>query len=324
MAFSRLTSLLRNLLRRQREERELDEEVRTHELLLADEKIRAGMNPQEAHRQARLELGGVEQVKEQVREIRAGYLLETLWQDVRFGLRMLRKSPGFTAIAVLTLALGIGANTAIFSMINALMLRALPVREPGQLVELLHRFPEEPALNGFSHEAYQLLRDQNHVFSGLIASTYQSFNVRGDDLESQAVAGGYVDGTFFTVLGVNPAIGRLIGPGDNQNEHPSSIAVLSWRYWKSKFNLDPAVVGKQILVDDVPLTVVGVAPRGFSGLSQDASQDFWLPLSMRPLISRSVLGWGSLSLVGRLKACVSFEKSRNGCAVSFRRPGPQQ
>src|SRR5215467_1980208 len=139
MGFRRLTSLLRNLLHRKREERELDEEIRAHEMLLADEKIRAGMNPQEAHRQALLELGGLEQLKEQVREVRAGYVLGTFLQDVRFGLRMLRKSPGFIATAVLTLVLGIGANTAIFSVVNGVLLRSLPFEDAERLMIVWNR-----------------------------------------------------------------------------------------------------------------------------------------------------------------------------------------
>src|SRR5438046_2879630 len=125
-----------------------------------------------------------------------------LLQDLRYALRQFRKSPGFTAVVIVTLALAIGANTAIFSVMNALMLRAIAVRDPGQLVELLHAFPSEPALNGFSREAYELLRDNNQVFAGLIATTHQVFNVRVDALESQAITGGYVDGTYFTVLGI--------------------------------------------------------------------------------------------------------------------------
>ena len=120
--------------------------------------------------------------------------LETLWQDIRYSLRRLRRSPGFTAVALLSLALGIGANTAIFSLVYALMLRTLPVRDPGQLVELLHRYPGEPHFNGFSWQAYQLMREHDDVFSGLTAAVYQRFHVRGEGLESQTVNGGYVDG----------------------------------------------------------------------------------------------------------------------------------
>ena len=240
-----------------------------------------------------------------------------LLQDLRYALRQLRKNPGFTAVAALTLALGIGANTAIFSLVNTLMLRMLPVREPGQLVELLHRYPGEPHFNGFSWHTYQLMRDHNHVFSGLIAAAYQPFHVRGEGLEPQTVEGGYVDGNFFPVLGVKPAIGRLIGPEDDHTGDSSAVAVVSWSYWKSRFNLDPAILGKQIIVEDMPVTVVGAAPRKFTGLKVEFSQDVWLPLAMQPTIGRSGLGSWSLWLVGRLKPEVSLQQAQAEIAVLY-------
>jgi putative ABC transport system permease protein len=243
--------------------------------------------------------------------------LEQLLQDVRYGVRTLRRSPGFTAVAVLTLALGIGANTATFSLVYTLMLRTLPVRDPGQLVELLHRYPGEPHFNGFSWPAYQLMRDNNHVFSGLMAAVYQPFRVRGEGLEGQTVQGGYVDGTFFPVLGVKPAIGRLIGPEDDRIGDPSAVAVVSWSYWKTRFDLDPGILGKQIVVEDLPVTVVGVTPRGFLGMQVETSQDVWLPLAMQPIISGSRSARGSPWLVGRLKPGVSIEQAQAEMAVLY-------
>jgi putative ABC transport system permease protein len=240
-----------------------------------------------------------------------------LLQDLRYALRQLRKNPGFTAVAVLTLALGIGANTAIFSLVNTLMLRMLPVRKPGQLVALLHWYPGEPRLNGFSLQAFQLMRDHNHVFDGLIAAAYQPFHVRGEGREPQTVQGGYVDGNFFPVLGVRPSVGRLIGPEDNRSGDSSAVAVVSWSYWRNRFDLDPAILGKQIIVEDVPVTIVGVTPRRFSGLQVESSQDVWLPLAMQSTIARTGLGWGSLWLVGRLKPGVSINQAQAEMAVLY-------
>jgi len=230
--------------------------------------------------------------------------LEVLWQDVRYALRTMRRTPGFTAVAVLSLALGIGANTAIFSLINTLMLRPLPVREPRQLVELLNIYPGDPRLNFFSWQSYQHFRDHNHVFSALIGGAASRFTLRGEGLASETVNGQYVVGDFFSVLGVKPAIGRLIGPEDG-----SAVAVVSWSYWKDRFNLAPAILGKRIVVDDVPVTVIGVTPREFQGLQVVLKPDIWL---------RVTPGRASLSLVGRLKPGVSIRQARAEMAVLYR------
>src|ERR1700736_4777253 len=233
--------------------------------------------------------------------------LERLWQDVRYALRTMRHSPGFITVAVLSLALGIGANTSIFSLINTLMLRMLPVREPEQLVELLQKYPEEPRGNGyFSWASYEHYRDHNHVFSALIAATPQSrFSVRGEGLEPETLNGEYVAGNFFQDLGVKPAVGRLIGPRDD----PATV-VVSWGYWKNRFNIDPAILGKRIIVQDLPVTVVGVTQRTFFGLQAGSRTDIWLP--------RTASTRFGLNLLGRLKPGVSIEQARAEMAVLYR------
>jgi predicted permease len=219
----------------------------------------------------------------------------------------MRRSPGFTAVAVLSLALGIGANTAIFSLMYTVMLRLLPVEHPEQLVELLHRLPREGHRgNGFTWQAYQELRANNHVLAALIAASPSSFYLRGAGLELEKVDGAYVGGNFFPVLGMRAAIGRLIGPEDDQ------AAVVSWSYWNSRFHADPAALGQRIFVTDVPVTIVGVAPRGFVGWQSGAKQDIWLPIAMAPR-QRSV------QLVGRLKRGVSREQAHAELAALDKR-----
>ncbi len=233
----------------------------------------------------------------------------------------MRRSPVFTAVAILSLALGIGANTAIFSLIDTLMLRPLPVREPEQLVELVNQYPGEPLGSFFSLASYEYFQAHNHVFSALTGVQHPyRFHVRGDGLEPGVADAECVTGNFFRMLGVKAAIGRLIDPGDDRaGNTDSAVAVLSWSYWRSRFNLDPAIVGKRVVVEDTPLTVVGVAPPDFFGLQVGAEPDIWLPLSAHRLIDPGArIGLGGLGLVGRLKPTVSIEQARAEMAVLFR------
>jgi putative ABC transport system permease protein len=161
------------------------------------------------------------------------------------------------------------------------------------------------------------MRDHDDVFSGLIASSYKPLHMRGDGLESQIVNSGFAEGSFFSLLGMNPALGRLIGPEDDQASQPSPVAVLSWSLWKTKFNFDPAILGKKLIVDDVDVTIVGVAPRSFSGLQVEASQDLWLPLAMEPVIAPDDRDRRQISLLGRLKPGVSMDQALAEMAVLY-------
>ncbi len=322
----RIRRLLHNLFRRGRVEHELDEELRSYLDLLTDQKFAEGMNEREARREAALELGGIAQVKEAIWDVKMGSVLQQVWQDVGYGLRTMRRAPAFTAVAVLSLALGIGANTAIFSLVNTLMLRTLPVRDPGQLVELLHQYPGDPIGNVFPWQAYEHLRDNNRVLLDLIASSapwHSVFRLGSDGIAEERVTGEYVGGNFFPALGVKPAIGRLIGPEDDESGNASSaVAVVSWSYWRNKFDLDPTIVGKQISVEDVLVTVIGVAPREFRGLQVGSRPVVWLPLAMEPVLSRRSYTYTRvywLRLVGRLKPGVSLKEARAELAVLYRR-----
>ncbi len=258
--------------------------------------------------------------------------METLWQDVRYALRGMRRTPGFTAVTLLLLALGIGANTAIFSLVNTLMLRRLPVEHPEQLVEPLHRFQDEPHFNTFSWRLYQYFLAHNHVFSdltGMSGINYDFgsfFHVRDRGSEAERVSGVCVTGNFFPMLGVKPALGRLFGPEDDRLNAPVPVAVVSWSYWKDRFNLNPAIVGKRIAVDGFPVTIAGVAARGFRGLILDSPQDIWLPLAMLPSLvpGGSLEKNGNVMLVGRLKPGVGLGQARAEMAVLFRQAVAQE
>ena len=246
--------------------------------------------------------------------------LEQFWQDTRFAVRTLRRTPVFTAVAVISLALGIGANTAIFSVINVLMLRLLPVRNPEQLVELLQKYPGEPRGNGFwTLQSYQYYRDHNHVFGGLTGFGISKFFVRSAAIEPETIDGQYVVGNFFPLLGVESALGRLIGPEDDRiGAGDPAVAVLDWDYWNSRFNLDTSILGRKVYLEDVPVTIVGVTPREFSGLALWSRPSVWVPAAMEPMISHTKPDRILLALVGRLRPGISLDRAQAEMSVLYR------
>jgi len=314
--FAWLKNSTRNLFRKQRADRDLDDEVRGYVEILAQEKMRAGMNPEDARRAARIEAGGVEQMKESVRDIRAGIWLDTFAQDLRYAARMLRKNPGFTAIAVLTLGLGIGANTAIFSFIDAILYKPLPVKSPEQLVDLYTFEGKNDAdINNIplSFPDYKDLRDQNHSFTSLLAYDETAVAIQGAE-ESQIVPAEVVTENYFETLGVKPVIGRTFDPSPSHAPGDDPELVLSYSVWERRFAADPNIVGKTLVINGTSMAVVGVAPADFHGAFRGISPDLWLPMPMDatlhlgdPVDDR---GSNWLGCIGRLKRGVSIEQAR--------------
>ena len=298
---SRVRSLGRNLFSNARVERDLDEEVRAYADLLVAEKMRAGMNAADARRAAMVELGGLERVKDDVREVRTGALFETTAQDVRYSVRTLIRRPSFTVVAVLALALGIGATTAIFSVVNGVLLRPLPYRDPAALVAVLHgaRDPVAPA-------NYLDWNRQNTVFSSMGAAEYWSGIVSGDAPER--VQGLRVTSDVLAMTGVRPLIGRLIRPEEDTPSGELPV-VLSWGYWQRRFAGRRDVLGQRLLVDGTSYTVVGVMPRGFDfPMFWATGVQMWAPL---PLGTRASSRSGSsLRLFARLAPGTSLDAAR--------------
>jgi predicted permease len=230
--------------------------------------------------------------------------LEDLTRDVRYGLRVFRHSPGFAAVAALTLALGIGANTAIFSLLHVLMWRDLPVQDPGSLVQFTFQYPGDPPMNRFSTQNYEQYRDGNDVFSDLIGTAPVPLDSEGTGTGPLNTE--WVTPNFFTALGLRPALGRLPGPPDAV-PGAAPVAVVSWTYWRDRFHLDPRVLEARIPVADVTAQVVGVAAKDFSGLLTGYGTDVWIPAAAAHPTSRQAAGF---MLMARLKEGVSIERAR--------------
>jgi predicted permease len=311
---TRFSGGLRGLFRTSRVEAELDDELREFLAAAVEEQMRAGLTRAEAVRAARVQLGSIEAVKDRVRDVGWESILDGSWRDLQYGARMLRRTPGFTVVVVLLLALGIGANTAVFSVINTLMLRDLPVEQPERLVELTWQYPGDPRTNFFTSSVYEHFRNHNHVFSDLIGVSPARFQLTRDGRDVEMVDGQYVTGTFFPALGVQPAIGRLIAPEDDQIAAPGAgVAVISWPYWQRRFNLNRAVLGSRVVLAGVEATVIGVTPPAFFGLQVGSSADVWVPALMASLVpgpNRTTRDRPPFQLMARLKDGVSIEQAR--------------
>src|SRR3984957_2838075 len=278
--FRMFGSRVAGLLRRPALEAELDAELGTHIDALTEENIRRGMNPEEAARAARREFGGVEQTKESYRDQRGLPFFEILAQDLRYASRMLVKSPGFTAVTVLTLALGIGANTALFSLVNSVLLGNLPVRNPQELLVIKCTDARtQEAEEDFSYPMYQALRDKNTVFAKVLTRSGVDFNASYGGRSERAV-GEMVAGNYFETLGVQPFLGRLMGPEDDRIPGAHPVAVLSYGYWQRRFGSDPLIVGKNIILNDHPIRVIGITPPRFYGTELARNPDIRVPMMM--------------------------------------------
>ena len=315
-AISWLVSLFRNWFLRSRVERDLNEELESYTHLVADEQMQRGRSAADARRAALLELEGADQVKERVRDVRAGVVLETAWRDVRFAGRLLARTPGFTVAALLSLGLGIGANTAFFQLLNALSFRGLPVERPEQLVEIRGvgegRSGRQTGRNRqFSAPVWQQIRDHQLVFADVFAFGDTRFNLapRG---EVKYVEGLWVSGNFFQALGVRPVIGRLFTREDDRPGCGYFGAVISHSLWQRAFAGRPDVVGQTITIGEERTPVIGVTPASFFGVEVGRRFDVALPLCSSGF-DRPDHFW--LAVMGRLNPGGSLDQANDHLAA---------
>ena len=328
---------------KRKRELELDEEVRGHLKMAAGERVERGETKEEAERASRREFGNVGLVEEVTREIWGWRWLGDSYEDARYGIRTLSKNLGFTSIAILTLALGIGANTAIFSMIDAALLRALPVRDSSQLVLFewhAHKEPKNHSLSSygdcnqentktnaqacsFSDPFFKLVRAQTAIFSNVAAfARADRINLSGNGAAKLISEAAYVSGEYFETLGVQPALGRLLAPEDDTPSAPAVI-VLSYNYWRSEFGGSSSAIGKTVLLNKVPCTIVGVAEQRFDALSPGNPFEVWIPLAVQPQLEQP---WDNrdvdpsnwwLVIVGRLKTETTRTEAQAAVSTIF-------
>jgi predicted permease len=317
---SKFLSHLKTLFRRGRLKDDVSEELQFHLQNQIEKNIAAGMTPEEARYAALRSFGGVDQIKEQCRDVRPLRFGDEFCQDARYAWRMLRKSPGFTTVAVLTLALGIGTTTAVFGLVDSVLLRMLPVKDPEQLVV----FANVGGLNTpFSYPHYRQLRDQSQSFEGVIAFESTELDSAIDG-KPERVQGQFVSGNYFSVLGVGTALGRPLADEDDRVPGGHPVAVISAGYWQRRFGGDPSALGKTITLQSYPFTIVGVLPREFFGLEVGNSPDITVPMMMKPQLTPKPsyltdpgIGW--LQIAARTKPGITRSEAQANALVIYQR-----
>jgi predicted permease len=300
----------------------LNDELQAHLEMLTQENIGRGMDANEAGRQARLKLGNQSQINEDYRRQTGLPFLEVLRQDLRYGLRMLRKSPAFTSIAIITLALGIGANSAIFSVVNGVLLRPLPYSNPGRLINVFNTAPSRDLESfGGSPPDFRALRERNQTLTSLSALSMSFFNLTGPE-EPERLRAAVVSAEYFTTLGVKPAVGRSFLPNEEQ-WGPHHVVILSDGFWRTHLNADPNIQGKTLTLNGERYDVVGVMPAGFYTAEAPV---LWAPMAFKAKDPYDSHNNYYLQLLGRLKPGVTREQARldlNGIMASIAQQFPE-
>src|SRR5258708_336199 len=320
--WSRIRSWLDATLRRSRMESEMDAELRFHIEAFAQDLVRSGVPHHEAMRRARIEFGGIERVKEEGREALGVTFIESLVQDLRYGANNMLRTPGFTAITVLTLALGIGATTAIFSAVNPILFESLPYPHAERIM-VISEFAPEGSRSRVAFHTYRELAERNRFFES-IAVTKIWLPTLATAAEPKRFDGQFVSAGYFRVLGVPPFLGREFEPSDDRFRGPH-VVILSDALWRRRFGGDTTIIGRQVTLDDNSYTVIGVMPSGFENVLVP-SAELWTTLQYDPghIADVHTREWGNhLLIAGRLKLGASIDQARRELQAIAGDPVPQ-
>lgn len=328
-ALARMRAFARNLFRRADAERALDAELAAFVDMLVDEKTRAGVDPIEARRLARIEAGGIEQTKEEVRDVRTGARLDAFRRDVSHALRGLRRAPGFTIAVVATLAIGVGLNSAIFTLVYAILARPLPVRDPGEVVNVYQRIrssgPGGREVRGNpAYLSYAEFQEYAKLPAFASSAVYHARTLDVDASTNGAIAAELVSCGYFRTLRARIALGRDFAEDECARIGDGSVAVLSDAAWRSRFGADPSVIGRIVQVNGLPVKIVGVAETGFNGISYQPA-GIWVPVTMQPalehgrdsIITRPNASW--LTMVARLSPSATIDEAAAEADVIVKR-----